>query len=190
MTKSKRFFIDVETTGVNSRTDALIQLGGIIEIDGEIKEKLNLRIKPFPNDVINDKALEVNGITREELSTFSPPKKMYKKLTSIMSKYVDKFNKLDKFHFIGYNSRFDDDFVRSWFKKNGDKYYGSYFFWPSIDVANIAAVKFMDERHKFSNFKLMTVAKYAGVEVDPASAHDAMYDIEITRDLFYKLMEK
>lgn len=184
----KLFFIDVETIGLDSDKNGIIQIGGIIEIDGKEKERINLSICPFPNDIIDDRALEVNRMTKDEILAFPPPADAYRALTRTMLKYISKFDRSDKFHFVGYNSRFDDDFLRSWFKKCDDDYYGSYFYWPAIDVANVAAIKFMDTRGVFANFKLMTVARAAGIEIDNNKAHDAMYDIEITKKLFYKLI--
>lgn len=185
----KLFYIDVETTGLNPDKNGIIQIGGIIEIDGKEKEHINFSICPFPNDIIDEKALEVNRMTKDEILAFPPPSKTYHDLTRLILKYISKYDRTDKFHFIGYNSRFDDDFLRSWFKKCGDVYYGSYFYFPSIDVMNMAAIKFMETREVFANFKLMTVAKAAGIEIDNNKAHDAMYDIEITKKLFYKLIQ-
>ena len=36
--------------------------------------------------------------------------------------------------------------------------------------------------------KLKTVAKYLGIEVDKSKLHDAWYDIEITRQIYAKLL--
>ena len=186
----KLFFIDVETTGTNPLQNGIIQLSGIIEVDGDVIEEIDLKIKPYPDDIILDSALEVNGITRVELEDYPNPSEVYRKLTGFMSKYVDKFNRSDKFHFVGYNARFDDDFIRAWFKKCGDNYYGSFFFWPPIDVANIAAIKLMPERSKMENFKLVTVVKHSGIDIDESKLHDALYDIRLTRELFHILREK
>lgn len=40
------------------------------------------------------------------------------------------------------------------------------------------------------NFKLMTVARTMGIEIDENKLHDATYDIELTRDIFYKIINK
>ena len=63
----KIIFIDTETGGVNAEKSALIQLSGIIEVDGTEKEKFNFYIKPFVNSEVNEKALEVQGRTLEEI---------------------------------------------------------------------------------------------------------------------------
>lgn len=186
----KLFFIDTETTGLDPQKNGIIQIGGIIEIDGKEKEHINLLVRPFSDDIIDEKALEVNKTTKEKIANFPSPREVYQNLTKTMLKYISKYDRSDKFHFIGYKSCFDDDFLRAWFKKNGDDYFGSYFFYPPIDVMNMAAIHFIETRSNFANFKLMTVAQAIGIEIDEDKAHDAMYDIEITKKLFYKLIEK
>ena len=101
-----------------------------------------------------------------------------------MGKYIEKFDRNDKFHFIAYNANFDDNFMRSFFKKNNDNYYGSWFYWPPLDVANLAGAYLANSRSKMINFKLMTVANFLGFEADSGKAHDALYDIETTIKVF------
>jgi DNA polymerase-3 subunit epsilon len=39
-----------------------------------------------------------------------------------------------------------------------------------------------------SDFKLKTVCRHAGISVDESKIHDAIYDIEITRALYKKVI--
>ena len=54
----------------------------------------------------------------------------------------------------------------------------------------MAALKFLDKRASFPNFKLMTVAASCGLTIEADRLHDSMYDVELTRDLFYVLKGK
>jgi DNA polymerase-3 subunit epsilon len=188
----KLCYIDTETTGTNHYKNALVQLAGAIYIlqdnKYERKEDFNFKIKPFPEDIIEDEALAINKITREDLKHFYDPKVIHQDLTEIFEKYCDKFNKEDKMFFVGYNSRFDYDFVRKFWEKCGDKYFGSWFFFPPIDVMNTAIVHLIEKRHTLPNFKLGTVADYLGIEVH-GEFHDAMADIETTRMIFEKFVK-
>ena len=186
----KLFWCDVETTGTDSNKHGLIQLSAQIYMEKEKAENINLMMKPFESDEIDPKALESNRRTEDEIKRFHDPQEQFVNFIKIVENYVDRFNKQDKFHFIGYNAKFDDDFVRAWFKKCGDNYYGSWFYWPPLDVANMAGVYLMNRRHEMKNFKLMTVAEFLGIEVDEKKAHDAMYDIEITRQIAKKIWKK
>ena len=184
---SKIFYIDVETTGVDSSKHAMVQFSGIIEIDGQEKERVDILTSPFPGDLVSKEALEVIGKTIDQLREYPDAKESYRQLLDVTGKYVDKFNRADKFYFIGYNSRFDEDFVRAWFRKCNDNYFGSWFYWPTIDVSNLAAIHFMQNGGRPDSFKLMSVAAALGIEVDEDLAHDAMYDIIITKKIFETL---
>jgi DNA polymerase-3 subunit epsilon len=180
----KLLFIDCETTGTNPDKHGLVQLAGSIFVDGLKVDQFNLKAAPFPADVIEDEALEVNGLTHAALSEFPNPSVSYRSFTRLLGRHCDKFDRADKFHFIGYNADFDSDFVRRWFEKNGDKYFGSFFWWPILDVSKLAGIRLMSQRHHLANFKLMTVARYMGIEVDESQAHDAFYDISLTMEIF------
>jgi len=187
----KLLFVDVETTGLDPKENGIVQLSGIVEIDDKQIESFNYHIAPFQYDKIDDKALEVNRFTHKTIESYDHPipiQSQFKKL--FLSQYINPYNKDDKFHFIGYNARFDADFIRAWFEKCGDRYFGSWFFFPPIDVMNLAALRAMEVRHTFKDFKLSTVTEFFEVEVDEKKAHDALYDIEITRLLYYKLRKE
>lgn len=185
---SKLFFIDVETTGTDPAKHGLVQIAGIIEIDGEEKERINLLVSPFEGDIIDPRAMQVIGKDEEMIRSYEHPEEIYKQFIACLEKYVDRYERSDKFHFIGYNSRFDDSFIRAWFRKLDDNYYGSWFHWPAIDVSNLAAVHLLEQRGTMQNFKLMTVADELGISVDPEKAHDALYDVEVTREMYKALI--
>ncbi len=186
----KLIYIDVETTGIPFPESGLIQLAGAIEIPGAKPKCFQYRIRPFPGDVIEEEALEVNRITQDELKTYPAPGKVYKDFINLLTTYVDRYDRADKFHFIGYNAMFDSDHLRAWFEKNGDTYFGSWFYFPPIDVMNMAAVHLMTRRTGMKDFKLLTVAKELGLAVDETKAHDARYDIALTRKMFKVLLKE
>ena len=187
---SKLLYLDLETTGLYPWKNAVVQISGEVEIDGETKEKFNLLVKPFDGAVIEDSALKVNGRTREELETFTCAKEIFREFRAMLERYVNKWSKTDKFFMVGYNSHsFDSQFLREFFKKNGEKYYGSYFWSAGHDVMLLAAYKLAEERHKMKDFKLLTVARQLGIEVDETRLHDAEYDIEITKAMYKEVIK-
>ena len=103
----------------------------------------------------------------------------------MLSKYVDKFNKKDKFHLVGFNNAsFDNAFFRAFFVQNKDVYFGSWFWSDSIDVMVLASYKLRDVRTELEDFKQKTVAKYLGIQVEEEKLHDAEYDIDICLAIF------
>lgn len=184
----KAVFFDIETTGTNPGKHGIHQISGCIEIDGEVKERFNFTVQPNPACQIEDKALEVGGVTREQIAAYPVMRIVYNDLIELLSANCDKFNKKDKYFLIGYNNAsFDNQFLRGFFLQNGDQYFGSWFWSNSIDVMVLASEFLKDRRSAMEDFKLKTVAKELGFQIDEARLHDANYDIELTR-LAYKLI--
>jgi DNA polymerase-3 subunit epsilon len=181
----KLLFYDIETTGLSFTKNGIHQISGCIEIDGVEKEVFDFKVAPNPTLEISDEALKISGKTREEVMAYPSMDVVYKQFVALLAKYVDKYEKKDKFFLVGYNnSSFDNQFLREWFIQNGDKYYGSWFWPNTLDVYILATQKFLHNRCEMVDFKLKTVCKEAGIEVDESKLHDAIYDIELTRKLY------
>ena len=181
----KLVFFDLATTGTNPGKHGIHQISGQIVIDGVIKETFDFHVQPNPRAMIEDEALKVGGVTREQILAYPPMQQVYQEFVAMLGKYVDKFNKKDKFFLVGYNNAaFDNQFLRGFFLQNGDVYFGSWFWSNSIDVMVLASAYLATRRPDMENFKLSTVAKTLGVNVNDESLHDAMYDIELTKAVF------
>ena len=181
----KLLFFDLETTGTNPGRNGIHQISGQIVIDGKHVQDFDFHVRPNPKAVIEDAALNVGGVTREQVLAYPPMGQVYKEFVAMLDKYVDKYNKKDKFFLVGYNNAaFDNQFLRGFFLQNGDNYFGSYFWSNSIDVMVIASAYIADRRADMENFKLSTVAKFLGVSVSDDSLHNALYDIELTRAVY------
>ena len=186
----KLIYIDVETTGIPCPQSGLVQLAGLVEEDGEIRESFDYRIGLFPADTVSDEALAVNGLTREEIAEFDKPDTVFSRFIQLLDGLVDRYDRTNKLQFVGYNATFDAGHLRAWFEKNNDKYFGSWFWHPPIDVMGMAAVALMKRRAELRDFKLGTVAQALGLEVDDTKAHDALYDAHLTRRMFRALLER
>jgi len=186
MNVKKVFYFDVETTGFDCKKNDITQLAGIIEIDGKIKEEFNIRSQPINWDDISDDALEVTGVGIEELKKLPTAKQAYDQLIQILGEYCDKYDKSDKFYFAGYNVRFDIDFLHQFFVKQGDKYFGSWFNWKSIDPFPL--LHYMEYKGLISleNYKLKTVCEHFDIKL---KAHDAMSDVLATRKIMDRVDE-
>lgn len=188
---SKLLFFDLETTGVKFWRNGIHQIGGIVDIDGQEVERFDIRLAPNPAATIEQEALDVAGVTLEQVQSYQPMEDGYRQLVGILSKYVNKFDKRDKMYLVGYNNAgFDNSFLRALFQQCGDKYFGSWFYPNCMDVYVMVTPFLMGVRNDMENFKLMTVAKTMGIEIDENKLHDATYDIELTRDIFYRIIGK
>lgn len=186
----KLLFFDLETTGTNPARHGIHQISGIVEIDGVEQERFDFKVRPNPKAEILDEALAVGGVTREEIDAYPPMEEVYCKLVALLSRYVNKYNKTDKFFLVGYNNAsFDNQFLRGFFLQNGDNYFGSWFWSNSVDVMVLASQYLLADRQLMPNFKLSTVAAQLGVVVSEDKLHDALYDVDLTRDAYHKMID-
>jgi len=175
---------DTETTGLNSAENAIIELAAIVEIDEKIVDSFSIQMAPLIGKKINEKALEINGRTIEEISKFPPLDIAMVEYKEKLDAHVNKFNTEDKFIVAGYNIGFDINFIRAAFIDIGDKYYGSYFFNCPLDVYSDVAKTVAETGLRLPNYKLVTVCDYFGIKID---AHNPQSDIMATRELYYHL---
>lgn len=181
----KILFFDLETTGLKPEKHGIHQMSGRIVIDNEVVEKFNFKVQPNPKALIEDEALSIANVTREKIQAYPEMKIVYNQLIEMLARYVDKFDKKDKFFLCGYNNAsFDNQFLRGFFLQNNDNYFGSWFWSNSFDVMVLASKHLASVRYKMPDFKLKTVAKYMGIEVDESRLHDAEYDIELTIGIY------
>ncbi|MBS4059690.1 MAG: 3'-5' exonuclease [Bacteroidetes bacterium] len=182
---TKILFFDVETTGLDYMNNGMHQLSGILEVNGKVVESFDFKIKPAENLIIEDIALKVSGVTREDLMSYPSEAEVYRKFIAMLLDYIDKFDKFDKAFLAGWNNAaFDNGFLRAFFERNGDKYFGSWFWSNPLDVMVLATQHLLSERHTMLNFKLMTVAAHLLGGIDESKLHDATYDIELTRNIY------
>jgi DNA polymerase III epsilon subunit-like protein len=95
--------VDTETTGLSPKENSLLSIGAVDLATGDTF-KMDCRVQD--GRVVNDKALEVNGFTKEEI---------YDKSKPTAEEAVEEFEKFVKDHkakvLIGYNFSFDLSFL-------------------------------------------------------------------------------
>lgn len=182
---TKIFYYDLETTGLDERKHGVHQISGMLEIDGVIAERFDYRVQPHPKAQLDEVALAIGHVTAEIVKAYTPMGNVHAHLVAALAKYVDKYDTKDKIYPCGFNSAgFDNRFLRAWFKQNGDPFFGSWFYGEELDVRVLAAQYLMKRRHGMPDFKLMSVARELSIEVDESKLHDALYDVELTRDIY------
>jgi DNA polymerase III epsilon subunit-like protein len=180
-------YIDVETTGLNANKHAIAQLAYIIEINGKVKARGSFRINPktYNKPKETDKrALEINGLTPEVLDTFQDAAEVFKLFKEILNQYISIEEKLT---FVGYNSPFDIKFVQALFTDMGSVDYGRYFTYKHLDV--FALVKYLVYVGYFPDTKSHSLGSMCAAIDLSFDGHDAVADIEATRDLHKHLIE-
>ena len=183
----KYAIVDVETTGLNPYRNTIWSLSVTI-FDGEGEDYLSYECAPVKGSTIDSKSLSMAGKVEADIIGLEAPDIVWDRFQHDLRKYIDPYNRKDKLHFIGYNARFDYDFVRNWWKQF-DKYFGSFFWFPPIDVMNLAATFFMPARKTIPDFKLATVAAALEIPVEQDRLHTSEYDRDLTLIIF-KLLYK
>jgi DNA polymerase-3 subunit epsilon len=189
---TKICYIDTETTGLDAQRHGIIQLAAIMEINGEAVGQFEIKICPHNSCEISAEALEISKTTLAEIQDYTVEVHALSQFRSWLGQYVSKFDRLDKAFFCGYNAGFDERFVRALFERQGDQFYGSWFWAGTIDVMGFALYNLRHKRPTLPNFQLGTVAKFVlGSRVEELTSefglHNALTDIRITRELFEKV---
>jgi len=192
----KLLFCDLETTGTDEMQHGIHQMAFQIWIGGKLIKCPTTDVAIFPSDKINNDLITEEdylkntnkSISSLRDSTYPSPIYIHKRLISVLGRYVKRYRSTDKFFFIGYNPGFDKDFLCEWFRKCGDKYFMSWIFWPPIDVAQMALFDLVDDWHKMKRRNLEAVTKHYAVNNENVKFHDAAYDIEMTKRIFFHIL--
>jgi len=188
----KAILLDTETNGTDLKKNDMWQIAGFIIIDDEVVEKFDIKFQPAKGTEFNKEALDIVKMKEEDFSLFQSNKNGMDEFLAILIKYIDKYDKLDKFHLIAYNAHFDSDFLRKWMGQYKGLFYGSYFWANNIDIMTFCSEALNTIRHKMVNFKLQTVHRVFNVigllsePIDYSGTHDALVDVGIEYDI-YKL---
>jgi DNA polymerase-3 subunit alpha len=172
--KINYLWLDTETTGLDPVRNDVIQLACIPVINGiRLDSFFNEFCQPFDWSTIDDKALEINHITKVDLTDFQPPVQMVKKFIIYCKQYGVKFT------IAGYNAEFDKNFLSSLFKKCGlEKEFNEIFTGDLRDLYK--RVKSIKAQLPTPNVKLATLCAHYGITI---KAHDALSDINATINL-------
>ena len=184
------YFFDLETTDRYPEKCAVVQIGAIKDVNGEIVDEFNLCMRPHMGASIAQQALDVIGKTVEEITdpALSSHREGYWKFMEFMGMrkgvriYPQSRRTIAGFNVLAFDMRC----LQHLAERSDDRYGYAKFHWPALDVAPMAANALMDVRHEMDNFKLMTVAKELGVDTD-GQAHDALFDVRVTREIYYKI---
>jgi len=188
----KYLFVDTETTGLDPKINDVHQIAGQIVIDGVIVEEFNYQFQPHSWDNVQEEALAVSGLTVDDLKKRTmTSKKAYTEFNMLLCRFVDKYDKKDKFVIGGYNCNFDAGFINEWYAKHGNKYFFGLCHGGAYLDGLLLALMYEIKCGKVifePNRKLGTVAEHLGIELD--NAHDALADIRATRQVIKTLWNR
>lgn len=177
---SEILWVDTETGGVDEKKHALVQLSAIIEIDGKEIDSIDLKMKQYGNKTIEQKALQVQNRTIEDIATFDDPIECFNKFKKFLARRPA--SKQNRYIMAGYNADFDCRFISEWYKDitGGPFEYWDYMQFSPIDI--LPTLRAMRHYGIISSIdtRLETMCKLFGIELN---AHDSMSDIRATMNL-------
>jgi DNA polymerase-3 subunit epsilon len=178
----KVLWLDTETTGLDPEKNGLIEIAGLVEIDGEVREEFVINSGLFGDDVISEGAAELQGLSVDDfakrINEYQAPRDAYVYLKMKLDWYIDRFNPDDKFTVAGYNVSFDVAFLEAFFRKMGDSYLYSYIRRPVIDILAVCRYLSWAGLLDVKKHNLETVCEAFNIEL---KAHTALEDIRATR---------
>lgn len=181
------FFFDCETTGLDHKRHAIVQIAWIIKRGRDVIVKRSFDVAPDDTHDLNLKALEVNGFTLERLNKGIAAPVMISRMAEDVKFAMGGSEGLIP---CGHNVKFDLDFLNTYVQKGSEKYFINYGPQSALmlarPVCTLALCHYLNYCGvlKLDNYKLANVCKEFSI---PISAHDALSDVEATVALLDKL---
>ncbi|MCP4488830.1 MAG: ribonuclease T [Gammaproteobacteria bacterium] len=177
--------VDVETGGFNEQTDALLQIAAVIvDIDETGKyyaaETVSCHVNPFAGARLEPKSMEINGIDIDHPFRLAVDEKValpkiFKPVRNAIKKHA-----CSKAILVGHNAHFDLKFINAATQRSGVKRNPFHPF-STFDTVSLAGLI-------YGQTVLARSVKAASLEWDANEAHSAIYDAEITAELFCKII--
>jgi ribonuclease T len=179
--------VDVETGGFNSQTDALLEIAAALvrfDADGNLKRDTSVRyhVLPFEGANLEPASLEVNGIDpnhplRPAIDEKDALQRVFRDVRAALREH-----NCTRAVLVGHNASFDLGFLNAAIARTGIKRNPFHTF-STFDTAALAGVA-------FGQTVLARATVAAGLKWDASAAHSALYDTELTADLFCEIVNR
>ncbi|QJC36825.1 ribonuclease T [Enterobacteriaceae endosymbiont of Donacia vulgaris] len=179
--------IDIETSGFNSKYNAILEIS-LITLkmqNGWLKknETLHFHILPFKGSHISPEALAFNGINintslRGAITETEALKIIFKKISQDI-----KINKCRKAVIVAHNASFDHSFIMEAIKRTNMVKYNPFHSFVIFDTASMCGLI-------LGQTVLAKSCHALNISFDSTQAHSALYDANRTAELFCKLVNK
>ena len=175
--------IDVETSGFNEQTDALLEICAIIlgmDEEGSFfaKTTLHYHVEPFKGANIEASAIKFNGIDIDNPFRLAVPEK--KALSEIFD-HINEELETEEFSraiLVGHNAFFDLGFVKAATLRANLK--SPFHQFSTIDTVSLSALC-------CGETVLAKAISKMDIEWDNNEAHSALYDTQKTSELFCQI---
>jgi ribonuclease T len=179
--------IDVETSGLNPATDALLEIAAVtllMDETGKLRpdQTYAYHIEPFSGANMDAEALAITGIDPDYPLRYAiPEQQALRRLFAKIKTHLEQSH-CRRGVLVGHNAWFDLSFILSAAKRGRIKSVPLHSF-TTLDTATLSAVA-------LGETVLAKAIRRAGIEFDVSKAHSAIYDAERTAELFCYIANK
>jgi len=179
--------IDIETSGFNPKKNALLEIAAVIvELDKngdlEITERYSTHVAPFKNAELDEAALKFNGIDPHHPFRMAIDEKDALDMLFKPIRHAVKRNNCTRAILVGHNPAFDIAFLNAAIQRTQIKRSPFHPF-STFDTATLGGLAYQQT-------VLAKIAQTAGLEWDNEKAHSALYDAEMTAELFCMIVNR
>ncbi|MCK3658706.1 ribonuclease T [Pasteurellaceae bacterium Pebbles2] len=175
--------IDVETAGLNSQTDGLLELAAItLKMDEQgwlmPDQTYHCHIQPFEGALINPDSMKINGIKLDDPERNAVAISELDAITGLfqMVRRGQKDAGCQRSIIVAHNAAFDQGFIMAAAERTGVKRNPFHPF-SAFDTSTLSGLM-------FGQTVLVKACQMAKIPFDGKQAHSALYDTERTADLF------
>jgi ribonuclease T len=179
--------VDIETSGLNADTDAILEIAAIMPAMDEqgylyAAEEIHFHVLPFEGANLDPKALKFTGI-----DPFNPlrgaidVKEALSEVFKLIRKH-QKQNDCNRSIIVAHNAGFDQGFINKASARCKLKRIPFHPF-SHFDTSSMAGLT-------LGQTVLAKACQQAKIDYNNDSAHSALYDTQVTADLFFYMVNK
>lgn len=179
--------VDVETGGFNPTTDALLEIAAVtlrMTDAGRLEpdETVSTHVIPFEGANLDPKSLEINGI--DPWHPLRAARNEHDALAFVFQpvRRAVRDSGCTRAILVGHNAAFDLNFLNAAVARSGIRRNPFHPF-SFLDTVTLGALA-------FGQTVLARAAGAAGMEWDAAEAHSAVYDTQVTAQLFCTVVNR
>lgn len=166
--KASYCLFDLETTGLSAKYNEIIEFGGVIMEDRDIKQHLQLFVKPKHS--IPTKITQLTGISDAMVADALPIEQCLDQILDFIGDHV----------LVAHNATFDVGFLNEVLKRNGREPLKNVI----VDTLELARKLHSDRKaHALGN-----EARFYNIKYDEVGAHRADYDAAVLAEVYMKMM--
>ncbi|MFT6924903.1 MAG: ribonuclease T [Psychromonas sp.] len=179
--------IDIETSGLNAQTDAILEIAAIfpaMDSQGYLyaADKVHFHVLPFEGANLDPKALAFTGIDPfNPLRAAVDERDALTEIFKLVRKH-QKDNNCNRSIIVAHNASFDQGFINKATERLNLKRMPFHPF-ASFDTASMAGLI-------LGQTVLAKACQQADIAYDSKLAHSALYDTEVTAELFFYMVNK